>query len=711
VRITLFGLAAIAILGAIIVFVGPLLISTDDLRDSLFAQVESATGYRLRVSGPIQVSLFPSLDLVAEDVGIAPGGEGDMAEMATARSLRFGLQLSALIGGKVKMTEVTLVDPVIAVPETKDAAGTAKGGVPQVSSGSPAAALKSLSLDRLLIKNGTLILPGSGRGSGRRIEAFSLEASLPTPDATLTFEGSALVEGQKIQAAGSLGGLAQLLDGEAVPLSLTVDAPSYLAETTVLNGIASYKGDSFVFSQFTARAGDKSLTGGGSYRGSILTLHPLTLNVGGNSLSGSVAADLSGAVPAVNAAFSGKTLNLDALLGKPASAAVPAGSDAAASVGWSDEKIDFSGLRSVTAKLKLSTGQLIYNNITISNATLQATVARGKLNATLARFQLYGGAGAAALDVDASGKIATQRVRLSLAKFDAYPFLKDSTGFQSIEGTGAISLDLTASGASQRAMVSGLNGAAKLEFTDGAIRGINIAKTMRGLTTGILSGWQENAAEKTDFATLGASFKIARGLAQTADLKLVGPLVRMAGAGTVDLPGRALKFRVDPQIVASLEGQGGNADLQGLGVPIVIAGPWDRPSIYPDIEGILKNPAAAYEQLNRLDGGLVSLPGTANTGSVSAIGGLIKNGKVGTDALPQGALGGIGALLGGQKQSADEPQQTDAAAAANAKAKPKPVSDAAPKEAKKSKKRQAAAEPSRSPEDTARQLMQNFLGN
>ena len=58
-RITLFGLAAIAIIGAIIVFVGPLFISTDDLRNSLFAQVESTTGYRLRVSGPVQISLFP----------------------------------------------------------------------------------------------------------------------------------------------------------------------------------------------------------------------------------------------------------------------------------------------------------------------------------------------------------------------------------------------------------------------------------------------------------------------------------------------------------------------------------------------------------------------------------------------------------------------------------------------------------------------------
>jgi AsmA protein len=259
-------------------------------------------------------------------------------------------------------------------------------------------------------------------------------------------------------------------------------------------------------------------------------------------------------------------------------------------------------------------------------------------------------------------------------------------------------------------MVSSANGAAKFEFTNGAIRGINIAKTMRGLTTGILSGWQENTAEKTDFATLGASFKLAKGQAQTADLKLAGPLVRMAGAGNVDLPGKTLKFRVDPQLVASLEGQGGKTDLQGLGVPIIIAGPWARPSIYPDIEGILSNPAAAYEQLNRLGGGLVSLPGAGDTGSVAAIGGLIKNGKVGTDALQQGALGGIGALLGNQ-QSADETPASAPVPTTKAKSKQKPVSEAPPAETKKSKKRQAAAEPSPAPQDAARQLMQNFLGN
>ena len=99
-----------------------------------------------------------------------------------------------------------------------------------------------------------MILPGFGGAPGKRIEALTLEASMPAPDATLAVDGSATPRAPD-QAAGSIGVLAQLLDGEAVPLSLDIDAPSYLEEKAALNGIASYKGDSFVFSQFTARAG------------------------------------------------------------------------------------------------------------------------------------------------------------------------------------------------------------------------------------------------------------------------------------------------------------------------------------------------------------------------------------------------------------------------------------------------------------------------
>ena len=39
-----------------------------------------------------------------------------------------------------------------------------------------------------------------------------------------------MVDGKSIKAAGSVGGLGQFLDGEAVPVSLAIDAPSYLDE-------------------------------------------------------------------------------------------------------------------------------------------------------------------------------------------------------------------------------------------------------------------------------------------------------------------------------------------------------------------------------------------------------------------------------------------------------------------------------------------------
>jgi AsmA protein len=704
VRITLFGLAAIAIIGAIVAFIGPLFISTDSLRGALFAQVEQATDYRLRVSGPVKVALIPSLDLVAQDVGVAKSGEGEAPEMATAKELRFGLKLSALFGGKVKMTEIVLIDPVIVLPRGQNPATSGNEAKPQSETGSGLAALKSLSLDRLHIKNGTLILPPSGGAPGKRIEALNLEASLPSIDAPLAFDASAAIVGKEMRASGSIGDLGKFLDGEAVPVALKASAPATLADEATLNGIATHKGGTFALTQFTLRAGERALAGSASYKGSLLTLHPLTVNAGGNSLSGSAVADLSGAVPAINAAFSGQALNLDALIGKHDAVSSPTRDDGAKHAAWSDALIDFAPLRSVTAKLKLSAGQITYNGIKFAQANLQATVAGGKFAASLPNFKLYEGAGTLNLTVDASGKIPAQRLRLSLVNFNAYPFLKDAAGFESIEGTGAIALDLATNGASQRIMVERLSGSAKLDFSDGAIRGINIAKSLRSLSTGVLTGWQENAAEKTDFATLGASFKIAGGRAETSDLHLAGPLVRVAGAGSLDLPQQTLKFRVNPELVASLEGQGGKSDLKGLGVPVMISGPWARPAIYPDIEGILTNPVAAYEQLNRLKGGLAALPGVAGGNAKSGIGALIGNGKLAPDSVKGSAIDGIGQLLG-----AEAPEE---AASPPDSAGQEPASEeGAVAPAKKGKKREARAEPSLRSEDAAAQALQDFFGN
>jgi AsmA protein len=643
-RLALWSLTAVILIGAAAILVVPLFISADDVRDKLFAEIEGATGYRLTVNGSLHVSVFPSLRLVAEDVGVAQTRGAGTVDLATAKELRFGLAVTPLFRGKVQLTEIALIQPVINVPQASPANPQAK---PQddstVTTGQPSvgAALQSLSLDSLRIEDGTVILPGEGSGPGKRLDGLNLEASLPAFDAPLSLDLKARLDGQPLGVVGSISRFGPFLDGAAAQLSLDVDAPAYFPQRLALLGTATYAGKGLALDGLSATSGE-------------------------TTLRGVISANLSGAVPQIKASLSGDSLAVDSLLGGSAKAS--SGTDGGAA-GWSDARIDFSGLKAVNAEVDLSVNRLSYGTIKAGPIGVRAEATAGRLKLELPNFQLYDGVGTGMLSVDATGKVPALAFRFSLADLDAYPFLNDVAAFQRIEGKAAVAIDLTASGASQRAMVSALKGTANFEFSDGAIRGINVAKMVRSLGTATLSGWQSGEAEKTDFASLGASFKIAQGKAETNDLHLSGPLVRMTGTGIIDLPAQTLNFRVNPQVVASLEGQGGKNDLKGLGVPVAINGPWAAPSIYPDIAGILDNPQAAYEKLSKLGGGLVKLPGADSLSGVlgdsGGIAGLVKE-KAGASiedliqsdqgsGQPQGVAKGLGQLLGTPQRGAPAP--------------------------------------------------------
>ena len=217
--------------------------------------------------------------------------------------------------------------------------------------------------------------------------------------------------------------------------------------------------------------------------------------------------------------------------------------------------------------------------------------------------------------------------------------------------------------------MSSLDGTVFAVLQDGAVRGLNVAQMIRSLTSGTLSGWQEGKEQATDLSQLSASFRIDKGQAMTNDLNLVGPLVRVTGAGTVDLAGKALAFRVEPKLVMTTEGQGRAADPVGLGIPVMIDGPWDQPRIYPDMAGMLDNPDAAYAKLKEMGKGLF--------GANGALGGL----GGGTVARSSDALGGkLGETLGNLlQQGIGRSRDVDAAVSAPSPAA-EPDPNAAPQE-------------------------------
>src|SRR5580692_3740226 len=103
----------------------------------------------------------------------------------------------------------------------------------------------------------------------------------------------------------------------------------------------------------------------------------------------------------------------------------------------------------------------------------------------------------------------------------------------------------------------------------------------------------------------------------------------MTGAGTIDLAAKSLAFRVEPKLVMTTEGQGRAVDPVGLGIPVVIDGPWSEPRIYPDMAGILDHPDDAYAKLKQMGKGLFGTNGAGLSGNGS-----------GGDGAGSGPLGG-----------------------------------------------------------------------
>jgi AsmA protein len=166
-------------------------------------------------------------------------------------------------------------------------------------------------------------------------------------------------------------------------------------------------------------------------------------------------------------------------------------------------------------------------------------------------------------------------------------------------------LDIRSTGRNQREVIANLSGTTTVDFRDGQIRGINVAQMIRSLTSSTLSGWQEDQVQTTDLTELHASFRMEKGKAETSDLRLAGPLVRVTGTGNTDLNTKTLAFRLEPKLVLTTQGQGSTvADPIGLGVPVIMEGTWSAPRIYPDVAGILDNPDAAFGKLKELGQGL-----------------------------------------------------------------------------------------------------------
>lgn len=244
--------------------------------------------------------------------------------------------------------------------------------------------------------------------------------------------------------------------------------------------------------------------------------------------------------------------------------------------------LDFSALKNLDLTGAIRIGALKVRRLELARLDARLKAAAGRLDIAPFSASLYQGTANGSLGIDANDNGVVLRQRLN--NVSIAPLLKDLLGKDVLEGRGNVTLDVNGRGKTVAAMKQTLAGSAALALKDGAVKGINLAQRLREIKAGLGSKQEVTQAarssEKTDFAELSASFRIAGGVAHNDDLMLKSPFLRVTGAGDIDLGHERLDYLAKASVVATSAGQEGKdmAQLKGITVPVRLFGPFADPA-------------------------------------------------------------------------------------------------------------------------------------
>lgn len=222
---------------------------------------------------------------------------------------------------------------------------------------------------------------------------------------------------------------------------------------------------------------------------------------------------------------------------QPASAAQPA----PAAAKEADTPIDLSFLKGLDASGKLQVGALQVRGLKLADVRAEVKAAGGRMDIAPHSASLYQGAVEGALALQADGNRIALKETLSGVAIGE--LLRDTAKTDRLQGKGNLALDVTGAGRTVGAMKKSLAGTGKLNLTNGAIKGIDIAAALRKADSPISLGRRRAAAEQTDFNELSASFLIKDGVARNEDLALKSPVMRAEGRGHIDVGNSNLDYR------------------------------------------------------------------------------------------------------------------------------------------------------------------------
>ncbi|MGR5521480.1 AsmA family protein [Vibrio sp. PNB22_4_2] len=304
-----------------------------------------------------------------------------------------------------------------------------------------------------------------------------------------------------------------------------------------------------------------------------------------------------GDIPKIRFALHSPNIDADEFLGlnkqAPSSDKSASGGESAP-VGQEGEP-DLSALKVLDVK-----GDIKIDKFKAANAKMEAVKAdfsinRGVFDLTSFSSKLYQGTITATAKLDARKSPATYSAKQSIKGVHVQPLLIDVANSDKLEGTGNIDVNVSGKSLTPTGMKKNLVGTVAINFTDGAVNGINVAQLIRENYARFKGQSLEGTDEvkKTDFSAMTATMRLNKGVVYTDNLQAQSPLLRLRGKGSANYLNETVDFTISTSIVGSLEGQGGkNIDeLKDITIPINVSGKWAEPKFKLVFDDVLKQKA------------------------------------------------------------------------------------------------------------------------
>ncbi|MCA1974196.1 MAG: AsmA family protein, partial [Caenispirillum sp.] len=211
-RKLLFSLLALFSVLLAVAFLGPGIIDWNQVKPTIADAVKRASGRDLRIDGPVELHLLPFPALSASGLRIAnpPGAQG--ADLLKVKDLRVHVALLPLLTGKVQVTALTLIEPVVELEVMRDGRRSWDFAVPAGSGGGLAPAFQ---FDRVAVQNATIVWRSGA--SVQRLERIDARISAGSLAGPFQVEGSGVLAGRALQIDAQLG---RMEPGRSAPASL-----------------------------------------------------------------------------------------------------------------------------------------------------------------------------------------------------------------------------------------------------------------------------------------------------------------------------------------------------------------------------------------------------------------------------------------------------------------------------------------------------------